>query len=217
MRGSWVRFPASSPADRRCSRSMPKSLSTLVDACAIVKLQDGRTRLWHHKPPEPGGDGSLEGLLEAQHAANFALWHAEDEARRPFVDDASIAAVKREIDRVNQVRNDTTEQIDASLLASLREAALEGASRMQGGEQHSETPGMMIDRLSILSLKLFHTKEELDRATAPVGHRERNAERLATLQEQRDDLIRCLDRVWAQVCAGERYFRQYRQLKMYND
>jgi hypothetical protein len=88
---------------------------------------------------------------------------------------------------------------------------------MESGEQHSETPGMMIDRMSILSLKLFHTKEEMDRAGAPEGHRERNAERLATLQEQRGDLIRCLDRFWAQVCAGERYFRQYRQLKMYND
>ncbi|HZD44601.1 MAG TPA: DUF4254 domain-containing protein [Acidobacteriaceae bacterium] len=191
---------------------MPTSLSTLVDARAIVLLQDGRTRLWHQVQPEPVRDESLEGLIEAQHAANFALWHAEDEARQPSADDASIAAVKREIDRVNQVRNDTTERIDACLLASLRKASLGGS-----GDQHSETPGMMMDRLSILSLKLFHTREELDRAAAPPGHRERNAERLATLRDQRNDLAGCLDRVWTQVCAGERYFKQYRQLKMYND
>lgn len=196
---------------------MPISLSTLVDVRAIVQLQDGRTRLWHETPPGPRRDGSLEALIEAQHAANFALWHAEDEARRSSADDASIAAVKREIDRVNQVRNDVTESIDATLLASLREAWLQDASRMQRGEQHSETPGMMIDRLSILSLKLFHTQEELDRAGAPAGHRERNAERFATLQEQRDDLARCLERLWAQVCTGERCFKRYRQLKMYND
>ena len=191
---------------------MPTSLSTLVDARAIVLLQDGRTRLWHQMRPEPVSDQSLEALVEAQHAANFVLWHAEDEARQPSVDDASIVAVKREIDRVNQVRNDTGERIDACLLASLRTASL-----AERGDQHSETPGMMMDRLSILSLKLFHTQEELDRAAAPPGHRERNAERLATLQEQRDDLAGCLDRVWTQVCAGERYFKQYRQLKMYND
>jgi hypothetical protein len=76
---------------------------------------------------------------------------------------------------------------------------------------------MMMDRLSILSLKLFHTRQELDREGAPAGHRERNAERFATLQEQRDDLARCLERLWGQICAGERYFKQYRQLKMYND
>ena len=191
---------------------MPNSLSTLVDARAIVLLQDGRTRLWHQVQPEPVSDESLEALVEAQHAANFVLWHAEDEARRPSAGDAAIAAVKREIDRVNQVRNDTAERIDACLLASLRTASL-----AERGDQHSETPGMMMDRLSILSLKLFHTQEELDRAAAPPGHRERNAERFATLQEQRNDLAGCLDRVWTQVCAGERYFKQYRQLKMYND
>jgi hypothetical protein len=191
---------------------MPIPLATWVDARAIVQLQDGRTRLWHGAPPQPARDGSLEALIEAQHAANFTLWHAEDEARRLSADDASIAAVKRQIDRVNQVRNDMTEQIDAWLLAHLKEAGM-----TQGGEQHSETPGMMMDRLSILSLKLFHTQEELARGGAPAGHRERNAERFATLQEQRDDLTRSLDRLWAQVCAGERCFKQYRQLKMYND
>jgi hypothetical protein len=195
---------------------MPTTLSTLVDACAIVQLQDGRTRLWHQARPEPNQDGSLEGLVEAQHAANFTLWHAEDEARRPSADDAAIAAVKREIDRVNQVRNDTTERIDASLLSSLGEAARQDAS-LQRGEQHSETPGMMMDRLSILSLKLFHTQEEMDRPGAPMGHRDRNAERFAALKEQREDLARCLERFWGQVCAGERYFKHYRQLKMYND
>jgi Protein of unknown function (DUF4254) len=191
---------------------MPIPLATWVDARAIVQLQDGRTRLWHGAPPQPTRDGSLAALIEAQHAANFTLWHAEDEARRLSADDASIAAVKREIDRVNQVRNDMTEQIEAWLLAHLRESGM-----TQGGEQHSETPGMMIDRLSILSLKLFHTQEELARDGAPARHRERNAERFATLQEQRDDLSRCLDRLWAQICAGERCFKQYRQLKMYND
>jgi hypothetical protein len=169
----------------------------------------------------------VEALVEAQHAANFVLWHAEDEARRPSAGDASVAAVKREIDRVNQLRNDTAERLDALLLASLqaawpldgsiRDAPKQVGSMMERGEQHSETPGMMMDRLSILSLKLFHTREELDREEAPQGHRERNAERFATLQEQRDDLARCLERLWAQVCAGERYFKQYRQLKMYND
>jgi hypothetical protein len=196
---------------------MPTSLSTLVDARAIVLLQDERTRLWHAASPQADRDGSVRmdsllALVEKQHAANFRLWHAEDEARRPSAGDAAVAAVKRQIDRVNQERNDSTERIDDILLESLQ--AIAGA---QQGEQHSETPGMMIDRLSILSLKLFHTQEEIDREDAPPRHRDRNAKRFTTLETQRADLAGCLDRLWAQVCAGERFFKQYRQLKMYND
>jgi Protein of unknown function (DUF4254) len=193
---------------------MPTSVTTLVDADAIVRLQDERTRAWHASPSVPsdiarnGGD-SLQALVEAQHAANYILWHAEDEARRPAARDADLARVKQQIDRVNQQRNDLTEQIDALLLAHL--------GHPSGGEQHSETPGMIMDRLSILSLRLFHTREETERASAPPGHRDRNRSRLATIQEQRNDLTACLERLWKQICTGQRHFKQYRQLKMYND
>jgi hypothetical protein len=76
---------------------------------------------------------------------------------------------------------------------------------------------MILDRLSILSLKLFHTREEIDRPGAPSGHAARNQERLRILVEQRDDLAAALDRLWQQVLNGERSFKLYRQLKMYND
>ena len=75
----------------------------------------------------------------------------------------------------------------------------------------------MIDRLSILSLKIFHTAEQLERRDAPSGHTERNRERLTILTEQRADLVACFDHVWAQVLAGDLRFKLYRQLKMYND
>jgi hypothetical protein len=191
---------------------MPQPLSTVLDVRAIVQLQDEPTRLWHRVEAAVEAGESVELLAEALHAANFALWHAEDEARRPNADDAAIAGVKRQIDRVNQVRNDTTERIDRLLLAALRKAGI-----LESGEQHSETPGMMIDRLSILSLKLFHTEEEIERPGAPAGHRQRNTDRLAVLRRQRDDLTQCLERLWADICVGQRFFRQYQQLKMYND
>jgi hypothetical protein len=37
------------------------------------------------------------------------------------------------------------------------------------------------------------------------------------LESQHADLRRCLDELWAEVMAGTRSFKVYRQLKMYND
>jgi hypothetical protein len=76
---------------------------------------------------------------------------------------------------------------------------------------------MMIDRLSILELKIFHTAEEAERKGATEEHRERNRARLRVLEEQRGDLRGCLDALWREVMAGRRRFKLYRQMKMYND
>jgi hypothetical protein len=75
----------------------------------------------------------------------------------------------------------------------------------------------MIDRLSILALKVYHTRQEAARTDAPDGHAGRNRERLGILLEQRADLAGCLDNLWRETLAGQRRFKLYRQLKMYND
>jgi hypothetical protein len=76
---------------------------------------------------------------------------------------------------------------------------------------------MMIDRLSILALKIFHTREESVRTTASEAHRQKNRERLARLEEQRDDLAAALDTLFREISEGQRRFKLYRQMKMYND
>ena len=188
----------------------------------IAAIQDQFLGLWHLDPEAPlphyaAGDPPLPAMLPAvivaQHRANFDLWHTEDRAREPDATDAALAEGKRAIDRINQSRNDLAEKCDTVLLATLAPLGLPHAE----AELHSESPGLMIDRLSILALKIYHTREEMERAEAPAGHRERNAERLRVLTEQRDDLHGCLHRIWAQVLAGDRRFKLYRQLKMYND
>jgi hypothetical protein len=192
---------------------------------SIPSMHDESTARWHEDPapvpdavPVPGSDPAqsepaLSQLLLAHHRANYDLWHTEDRARAPHATDAALAEVKRTIDQINQRRNDLAEQIDARLLAGL---APQGLPNMRA-ELHSESPGLMIDRLSILALRLYHTREELARPNAPAGHAERNQARLAILIEQRDDLAGCLIRLWDQVLSGERCFKIYRQLKMYND
>ena len=181
----------------------------MVDAGHLVKLQEEATQRWHEPSEMPAAASELDALVVEQHRANFDLWHEEDEARDPEATPEKIVGIKRAIDRLNQRRNDLMERIDRMLLAEAGEQRAEAPL-------HSETPGMMIDRLSILELKRFHTAEEVARA-AGNEHVQRNRERLVVLKEQRDDLRDALDVLWAEVMSGKRRFKLYRQMKMYND
>jgi len=186
----------------------------MLSADSITSLHDRLTSLWHAEPEaDPPQTDPFLVLVARHHRANFDLWHIEDEARRPGATDAEIADVKRRIDRTNQLRNDVAEQLDETLLQHLAGRNLPTPV----APLHSESPGLMVDRLSILALKIYHTREETLRSDAPTAHRERNRSRLSILEEQRADLAACLDRLWAETLAGARRFKLYRQLKMYND
>jgi len=156
----------------------------------------------------PGAD--LLDLVAAERDCNHRLWHLEDEARRRDAGDAHVAAVKRAIDRWNQRRSDLVERIDETLLAALPPPDPTRA------EQHSETAGMMIDRLAILGLKIFHLGTLQARERAVEIDRE-CAAKVSVLERQRDDLARCFVQLVEEARAGRRYFKVYRQFKAYND
>jgi hypothetical protein len=187
----------------------------MLSADAIVQLHDELTQAWHTSPDPPveTAPASWPVRVTRHHRANFDLWHIEDEARTPGATDADLAGVKRRIDSTNQLRNDLAEELDRFLLAQLAPQHLPDP----GAPLHSESPGLIVDRLSILALKIYHTREEAERGDAPEGHEERNRLRLAILEEQRADLAHCLDTLWRDTLAGARRFKLYRQLKMYND
>jgi hypothetical protein len=199
----------------------------MIDATHIARTQDRATLIWHQHAshfengesyfliPGEGEETALatDGIMAAivaQHRANFDLWHQEDLARDASATAENIATVKHAIDLLNQNRNDLVETIDQTLLCAMPREISEVPL-------NSEPPGLIIDRLSILSLKIYHTREEAQRDTATDAHRARNLSRLKILEEQRSDLAECLDTLWRQVLAGERRFKLYRQMKMYND
>lgn len=150
--------------------------------------------------------------IEDNHRHNCGLWRQEDLARRRNVADAEIAANKRAIDRHNQARNDAIERIDEGLLARLARVVPRADAW-----HNSETAGVMIDRLSILSLKILNMGREAAREDADDAHRSACAAKLSRLNLQRADLSRCLDTLLASAADGRAFWRVYRQFKMYND
>jgi len=187
----------------------------MLTSARILHLHDSLTTLWHQTDDASPLDAgtTFEDSVIAQHWQNFALWHEEDKARDPHATDAEIAAVKRKIDLLNQKRNDLTERCDELLLDYLCQQGLP----LLMAELHTETPGMILDRLSILALKRFHTREQIDRSDVDREHIARNTERLQILDQQRIDLANSLDLLWQRILNGERGLKVYRQLKMYND
>jgi hypothetical protein len=173
----------------------------MVKSKDIVALHDGA--------PAPA-DTPLWQAIGENHWNNCRLWEQEDLARRRHAPDAEIAGNKRAIDSHNQKRNDAIERIDGILLSTLPRPAPQ--ARLS-----SETAGSMIDRLSIVSLKIKAMRSQTERTDVSREHIETCKAKLERLLEQRADLAGCLDRLLEEAARGESYFKVYRQFKMYND
>jgi len=185
----------------------------MVDVQAILRLHEMAVADWHAWEIQNPHEGFLH-LVCAQHEQNFRLWHQEDVARSPAVSDADLAAVKRSIDKLNQQRNDLIEQLDDWLIGELAAAGVEVAT---DARLNSETPGSVIDRLSILALRLYHMEEQACRTDADEAHVAKAKARLEVLTQQQRDLAGGLGELLDDLFAGRKRLKVYRQFKMYND
>jgi len=179
----------------------------------IDQLQTDLVELWHRQDPKLTQTDFM-GLVEAQHLENFQLWHEEDKARSRTATDQEIANVKRNIDRFNQARNDLIEKLDEALLTQLAD---QGVSLPNQSNINSETPGSMIDRCSIMALRIFHMLEQVQRSDVDQAHRDLAEHKVQVLRLQRGDLLCCAQDLINEIIAGTRQFKIYRQFKMYND
>jgi hypothetical protein len=169
----------------------------------IIRFHDGGA---------PAAASAVWAAIAANHHHNSMLWDEEDLARRKHVPDSAIAANKRAIDGHNQKRNDAVEKIDEAILETFRKLRLKNNARL-----NSETAGAMIDRLSILSLKIKAMRKQTERTDVDPAHIDTCRAKLERLMEQRGDLASCLDRLLEEFARGESYYKIYRQFKMYND
>jgi hypothetical protein len=151
-------------------------------------------------------------FIEVNHRCNQMLWREEDLARRNDVEPREIMINKRAIDQFNQKRNDAIENINDEILFLLKDVQLNKNAKL-----NSETAGSIIDRLSILSLKIRATSAQAARKDVEEEHIKICTSRLAILILQRQDLASCLDALINNFILGNEYFKTYKQFKMYND
>lgn len=155
---------------------------------------------------------SFEALLYHKNWIDTVQWHLEDIIRKPEIAPTEGIAIKRRIDKSNQDRTDMVEKIDDQFLERFKNIQPLASARM-----NSETPAWLLDRMSILLLKIYHMKEQTERKDAGADHIAKTQAKLAVLLEQKEDMRQAYDELIEDIGIGARKFKVYRQMKMYND
>jgi hypothetical protein len=188
-------------------------MDAMIDIRRVTALHEACIARWHQEPVDCPFDGFWR-LVCRQLGFNFLLWHEEDKARSPSASDAEIAQVKRQIDRLNQERNDWIERLDDWVTQELTVMEVVAA---KNAPLNTETLGSTIDRLGILALRIYHLREQLDRLDAGDLYREKVSQKLFIATVQHDDLAASAQSLADDLLAGRKRHQAYRQLKMYND
>ena len=154
----------------------------------------------------------IEHLLYRKNWIDTVQWHYEDIIRDPEIDPVDALVLKRKIDASNQDRTDMVEFIDSYFLEKHKNVQPKANATI-----NSESPAWAIDRLSILALKIYHMKEEVERGGTTEAHKQKCQDKLNVLLEQKKDLTTAIDQLLADIENGNKYMKVYKQMKMYND
>lgn len=151
--------------------------------------------------------------VERLQLINTFQWHEEDKSRDHGADDTVLATVKRSIDASNRRRVQTIDALDDLIYTGLNDAGVLVAD----APLNSESPASIIDRLTVLALKIYHVDEALKAYRAGGEDPGSMQDRLDTLTEQSRDLGACLDRMLTGIRAGKTGLKLYRQVKVYRE
>ena len=160
----------------------------------------------------PFDGDTIEGRLSRKNWIDAVQWHLEDIIRDENIDPVEALALKRRIDHSNQDRTDLVEEIDSYFRQQYADVTVKDDATI-----NTESPAWAIDRLSILALKIWHMREQTERADADAAHIAKCQAKLDVLLEQRVDLTSAIDQLLDDIAAGRKYMKVYRQMKMYND
>mgnify|MGYP005907411935 CR=1 FL=1 len=155
---------------------------------------------------------SIEYYLFLKNWVDAVQWHLEDVIRDPDIEPVEALRVKRRIDQLNQKRTDLVELLDGYFWDKYKNVKLQARATV-----NTESPAWAIDRLSILALKIYHMQQEVERTDTTKEHHDQCQVKLAILLEQKKDLSTAIDQLLADIEAGRKYMKVYKQMKMYND
>jgi hypothetical protein len=155
---------------------------------------------------------TLENRLYLKCWIDTVQWHFEDIIRDPNIDPIEALTLKRRIDKSNQDRTDLVETIDSYFYTKYHETPV-----LPNATINTESPAWAVDRLSILALKIYHMREQVERTDATAEHRAACQKKLDVLLEQQVDLSTAIDQLLADIEAGRKWMKVYKQMKMYND
>lgn len=186
-----------------------------LNANEIIQIFQQSIKDWHKNEAihaNPYQDKTFAHLIYHKNQIDSEQWNLEDIIRIPDLIVEKFIATKREIDRLNQIRTDAVEKLDDLFYQEYQQI-----SRRENARMNSETPAWLIDRMSILELKIYHMQEQTEREDADNTHITSCQNKLSVLLEQRKDLSTCLDELIDDLQQGKKYMKVYRQMKMYND
>ncbi|CAK7079640.1 DUF4254 domain-containing protein [Bacteroides rodentium] len=155
---------------------------------------------------------SIEYYLYLKNWIDTVQWHLEDIIRDPNIEPEEALNIKRRIDKSNQDRTDLVELIDSYFLDKYKDIQVKPDATI-----NTESPAWAIDRLSILALKIYHMRQEVERTDTTPEHHDQCLSKLNILLEQQTDLSTAIEQLIADIESGRKYMKVYKQMKMYND
>ncbi|MBQ0148249.1 MAG: DUF4254 domain-containing protein [Flavobacteriaceae bacterium] len=154
----------------------------------------------------------IEHLLYKKNWIDTVQWHLEDIIRDPQIDPVEALSLKRWIDKSNQERTDMVEYVDSWFLQQYANVVVKADAKI-----NTESPAWAVDRFSILSLKVYHMQQEVDRTDATPEHIAACQTKLDILKQQHQDMSIAIEELLEDFQNGSKYMKVYKQMKMYND
>ena len=160
----------------------------------------------------PFESGTIENIMYQKSWIDTVQWHYEDIIRDPNIQSDEGMVMKRKIDKSNQHRTDVVEQLDDYYISLFKDVEPKSDAKL-----NTESPGWVVDRISILCLKIYHMQEQVDRTDTDKKHKQQCLNKLNILLDQKEDISKSFNDLLNEVQKGEKKIKVYRQMKMYND